>query len=74
LGPGWRGTQVRVCAERCVTVRLTDWCACGERHGVPTVVDLSDDAFRRLAPLPVGVLRVRVWVLGGIGLPETSTP
>ena len=57
----WRGSRVRVCAgERCITVRLSDWCACGPRGGRTTVLDLSADAFRRLAPLSRGVIRVRV--------------
>jgi Lytic transglycolase len=61
LGKGWRGERVRVTAGgRSVVVRLTDWCACGPRHGRPTLLDLSDDAFRRLAPLSRGVQRVVV--------------
>jgi len=56
LGPGWRGTTVQVCADRCVTVVVDDWCGCpGGR-----VIDLSDEDFARLAPLSVGVLRVTV--------------
>lgn len=61
-GPGirvgnWRGRYVRVCAgSRCVRVRLIDWCACG--HG--RVIDLYPEAFRRLAPLSRGVVRVQV--------------
>jgi hypothetical protein len=47
-------------AKRCVEVRLTDWCACGKRHGSPTVLDLSRDAFRYLAPLSRGVTTVQV--------------
>jgi len=61
LGKGWRGERVRVTAGgRSVWVTLADWCACGPRHGRPTLLDLSDDAFRRLAPLSRGVLRVTV--------------
>lgn len=61
LGPGWRGQRVSVCAgERCVTVRLADWCACGPRHGAPTLLDLSDDAFAQLAPLSRGIVRIRI--------------
>lgn len=53
----WRGRKVAVCAgDRCVRVTLVDWCACvGDR-----VIDLYGDAFRRLAPLSEGVLRVSV--------------
>lgn len=57
LGPHWRHSVVLVTAGgRSVLVRLTDWCGCP--HG--RIIDLSDDAFRELAPLPVGVLTVRV--------------
>lgn len=60
----WRGTKVRVTSgARSVIVTLNDWCACGRRHGRPTVLDLSDEAFRRLAPLSRGVIRVEVEVL-----------
>ena len=53
----WRGRQVRACAGgACVWVRLIDWCACGGGH----VIDLYSDAFRRLAPLDAGALRVTV--------------
>jgi rare lipoprotein A (peptidoglycan hydrolase) len=66
-GSDWRGTTVQVCAERCVVVRLTDWCACpGQR-----VIDLSDEDFARLAPLSVGVLRVTVSTIH-LTLPPTD--
>jgi hypothetical protein len=59
LGAGWRGMTVTVWnGARHVTVRLTDWCACGPRHGVPTIIDLDTRDFDDLAPLSVGVLRV----------------
>lgn len=70
LGPGWRGSTVRVCAERCLAVRLVDWCACGPRNGRPTLLDLSDAAFAELAPLPSGVVWVRVSLLVP---PQTDT-
>ncbi len=57
----WRGQLIEVeSASRSVTVRLTDACACGERHGLPTLLDLSDAAFRELADLGVGVVRVSI--------------
>jgi hypothetical protein len=56
LGSGWRGTTVTVCAGRCITTRLTDWCFCGSGR----VIDLDRRAFRRLAPLSQGVLSVTV--------------
>ena len=63
-GPGlrvghWRGKIVETClANRptvCVRVKLSDWCACPKR-----LIDLGDEAFRRLAPLSVGLVRVSV--------------
>lgn len=75
LGRGWRGTHVNVCASRCVVVRLADWCQCyrGERR--ERVIDLSDDAFSRLAPLSAGLVRVRITALGDIKPPRTdATP
>lgn len=53
----WRGRKVTVCAAGgCVRVTLVDWCACpGDR-----IIDLYGDAFRRLAPLGTGILRVSV--------------
>jgi rare lipoprotein A (peptidoglycan hydrolase) len=49
--------RVRVTAGgRSVVVRLTDWCGCyGTR-----LIDLSDDAFSRLAPLSVGLVGVEI--------------
>lgn len=69
--PAFRGQTVRVCADECVLVRLTDWCLCSERGGVPTIIDLSPDAFRKLAPLSVGVITVQI-ELGGVTLPPTD--
>lgn len=61
LGPGWRGSRVLVCrVRRCVEVKLVDWCACGKRNGIPTVLDLSDEAFAAIARLGAGVVRVTV--------------
>jgi rare lipoprotein A (peptidoglycan hydrolase) len=61
-GPGlrigsWRGRVVRVCGGgTCITVKLIDWCACGNGH----LIDLYSDAFRRLAPLSAGAVHVTV--------------
>lgn len=61
-GPGlrigsWRGRAVRVCGGgSCISVRLIDWCACGNGH----LIDLYSDAFRRLAPLSSGAVHVTV--------------
>jgi rare lipoprotein A (peptidoglycan hydrolase) len=58
LGRDWRGRHVLVCLElRCVEVHLNDWCLCPNG---PRLVDLSDEAFRYLAPLSRGLLRVTV--------------
>jgi rare lipoprotein A (peptidoglycan hydrolase) len=51
----WRGRTVTVCANNCVNVKLIDWCACPSR-----AIDLYSDAFKRLAPLSSGTVRVRV--------------
>jgi hypothetical protein len=47
-------------------VTLTDWCACPD-----TLLDLSDDAFRALAPLGKG--RITVTVVAAAPLPATDT-
>jgi expansin (peptidoglycan-binding protein) len=47
----------------CITIPLTDWCACGDRNGTPTLLDLSADAFAQLGALSQGVLRVTVEVV-----------
>ena len=58
LGGGWRGMRVFVCSGgRCIRVTLNDvcWCPRGRR-----LVDLSDEAFARLAPLSRGVIEIEV--------------
>jgi hypothetical protein len=53
----WRGRTVRVCSgSRCISVTLIDWCACSGSR----VIDLYSDAFKRLAPLDTGLLKVSV--------------
>lgn len=55
LGPGWRGTRVRVCAgERCVSTVL------GDTMAADRLIDLHAPLFARLAPLWKGVLKVEV--------------
>lgn len=65
----WRGRLVEVCSgERCIVVRLIDWCACrGAR-----VIDLYAAAFQRLAPLERGVIPVTVRPVS-LTLPATDT-
>lgn len=72
LGSDWRGRYVTVSANgHSVLTRLTDWCQCRDRNGKPTLLDLDDVAFSRLAPLSVGVLDVTVdWETG----PVPTTP
>ena len=72
--PAFRGQRVTVCTSRCTTVVLSDWCACGSRHGKPTLLDLSPDAFDDLAPLSRGIVEVTI-ELGGVDatLPPTDT-
>lgn len=56
MGPGWRGDRVLVAVgRRAVEVRLNDWCASRDK-----TIDLSDEAFRYLAPLSRGVVKVTV--------------
>ena len=71
----WRGRLVTVTAANgnSVTVTLTDWCACGDRGGQPTLLDLSATAFKRLAPLSRGIVAVEVEVGVRIALPPTDT-
>jgi hypothetical protein len=66
----WRGSRITVSSGgRSVTVTLSDWCQCyGSR-----VIDLSDDAFRKLAPLSKGLLRVTVSRETLATLPPTDT-
>lgn len=57
----WRGRIVRVCGlSTCIRVMLNDWCQCSFRQADERAIDLSDEAFARLAPLSRGVLRVTV--------------
>ena len=67
----WHGRVVTVCARDCIVVALTDACACGDRHGVATLLDLARADFARLAPLSSGILRVTV-TIGAPHLPQTD--
>ena len=61
FGPGWRGQLVTVTANGVsVRVRLTDFCACADRHGRPTLIDLDRAAFAALAEPSRGVIAVTV--------------
>ena len=42
----WTGSHVRVCGPlACRSIETRGWCACGERHGERTLIDLSEEAF-----------------------------
>jgi hypothetical protein len=56
-----------------VAVTVRGYCACGDRAGKATVIDLSPAAFRRLAPLSAGVIAVTLEYGGSIVLPPTDT-
>ncbi len=74
LGPNWRGQIVTVSHDgRSVSVKLSDFCACGDRGGKPTLIDLDDASFARLAPLSAGVIEVSIEFGGTIALPPTDT-
>lgn len=78
-GPGlrvgdWRGSRITVSANgRSVVVVLSDWCQCYKGTSRERLIDLSDDAFSRLAPLSRGVIRVTVEPAGRMLLPATDT-
>ncbi len=69
--PGYHHGLVTVCAfpngqSRCAAIPTVDFCACGERRGLPTLLDLSDDAYRLLCgSLSSGICRVSVQPMGG---------
>lgn len=67
IGPDWRGTVVTVAAGGAsVAAVLSDWCACGPRHGQPTLIDLSREDFAELAdPVLDGIVLVTVQPRGG---------
>ncbi len=74
LGSDWRGSAVRVCSSRaCVTTVLSDFCACGSRHGTDTLIDLDDADFAKLAPLSRGVVSVTVEFIADVRPPATDT-
>lgn len=75
LGPSWRGQLVEVegPGRLSVVVEIVDFCACGDRHGQPTLLDLSIDAFEQLAPLEAGIVSVSIEIQATTGtLPPTD--
>lgn len=43
----------------CIDVLVVSNCACGDRHGIPTIIDLSPAAFDKIADLSRGIVHVR---------------
>ena len=72
--PAFRGKLVTVVkGDRSIRVRLSDWCACGDRHGTDTVIDLDETDFRTLTGRGPGIAIVRVILDGrAIALPPTD--
>ncbi len=68
----WRGQTVKVCHRGCVLVVLTQVCACGDRSGIPTLVDLDRQSFAVLGDPSAGVISVTVSRAGAIALPATD--
>lgn len=69
----WRGKLLTVrSGARQTVVRLTDSCRCGERAGLPTLLDLSPAAFQDLAPLDAGVVAVEIELTAVDELPPTD--
>ena len=65
---------LNVCAgERCVQVTVRDHCSCFVGTSRERVIDLSADAFRRLAPLSRGLVRVTLSSPVAVELPATDT-
>jgi hypothetical protein len=53
LGPRWKGSWITVVSDHGrALVRLETSCACRDRHGQPTVIDVSIEAFDELSPIP----------------------
>jgi rare lipoprotein A (peptidoglycan hydrolase) len=47
---------------------VTDWCRCPNGR----LIDLSDDAFRQLAPLSSGIIGVEITRVVHVALPPTD--
>jgi hypothetical protein len=62
--------------KRSVLVIVVSYCACGDREGIPTVIDLSPAAMAELEPdyVRIGIIRVVVEDLRGFPLPRTDVP
>jgi len=60
LGKHWRGTVVRVCSSRCITVRISDWCQCFRGTLDERLIDLDRRSFAVLADPRLGLVTVQV--------------
>jgi len=60
LGPKWRGQRVRVCASRCLSLVISDWCQCLRGKPDERIIDLARSDFALLAPLSQGLVRVTI--------------
>lgn len=57
----WREEELTVCTSTaCVQVQITDWCQCYKGTATERLIDLSPEAFQRLGPLSLGLLKVSV--------------
>jgi rare lipoprotein A (peptidoglycan hydrolase) len=57
----WRGRVVEVCnTEKCIKVKIIDWCQCYRNEPTERIIDLSADAFAALFPLSRGLGKVTV--------------
>jgi hypothetical protein len=64
---------VKVCHNGCILVVASDWCACRDRSGKPTLLDMSRSDFAVLGDPGAGVLSVTVSRAGAVALPATDT-
>lgn len=57
----WRGRVIRVCNDqKCIKVKIVDWCQCYRNESRERIIDLSADAFAALFPLSKGLGKVTV--------------
>jgi hypothetical protein len=70
LGAHWKGTWITVVSnDGQATLRLETSCACRDRRGRPTIIDVSIEAFDVLSPSPAGSATDPGYVAVSIELP-----